>query len=72
MEIKNHYHLNWLFYELYDSEKNEFIYNKENNEEILKKLKKFYTTVSGKPRVYVDNTIELAKKLIESTTPNNI
>lgn len=65
-----HYHLNWLFYELYDFEKDEYQYNKEKNEGILNKLERFYSTVSGKPRVYVDNTIELAKKLIETTTPN--
>ena len=66
-----HYHLNWLFYYLYDFKKNDWYYDVKKNEEIMKILEKFYSTVSGRPRIYVDNTIELAKKFIETTTPNN-
>ncbi|MBK8482777.1 MAG: hypothetical protein IPL31_00075 [Saprospiraceae bacterium] len=51
----NHYHLNWIFY-LSAKEQEEL-----EHQEML--LNKFYNTVSGKTRSYVDNTLELFEKM---------
>ena len=51
----NHYHLNWPFYIA-----EEKISNFERQHSLLNK---FYNTVSGKTRNYVDNTLELFEKM---------
>lgn len=51
----NHYHLNWIFY-LPDEEQ-------EKIEEKRDLLSKYYNSVSGKTRCYVDNTLTLFEEM---------
>lgn len=37
---------------------------------LLEPIKRLYTTVSGSPRVYVDNTIEMYNKMLQQTLAN--
>ncbi|MEQ6123597.1 hypothetical protein AAON49_05305 [Pseudotenacibaculum sp. MALMAid0570] len=60
----NHLHLNWMeYYHVYDLEgvknKNKAI------DDYSKKLKKLYLSVSGQPRVYIDNTLKFIEKCRE-------
>lgn len=49
----------------------QFRKDKEGNDiNLLESIKKLYTTVSGSPRVYVDNTIEMYNKMLQQTSAN--
>jgi hypothetical protein len=50
-----HYHVNWLFYLLNT--------DPEKIKDFEKYMDNFYNTVSGKTRIYVDNTIELFEQM---------
>lgn len=54
-----HYISNWIY--LYNSLK-----DKENAENSLNDTMKLYHSVSGKPRIYVDNTVDYVNHLIEN------
>lgn len=59
----NHYHLNWLFYDIeFDSKSPERVKKIEEN------LNDFYCSLSGKTRAYVDNTLILFEKMIKHTS----
>jgi hypothetical protein len=56
-----HYHLNWLYY-LAEKEEEKVKYKNQ--------LLKFYNTVSGRTRGYVDNTLEFFDKMAELKKSN--
>jgi len=64
-----HKNLDWFGYLAdveYDYEENKEAYKKS----ILEEFEKLYETVSGSPRRYVDNSIELVLKLLENNKMN--
>lgn len=57
----NHLHLNWMeYYSIFSLEKEDKINHEIDNSVTM--LKKLYLTVSGHPRVYIDNTLKFIEE----------